>query len=55
LRQNVIPRLGDKPSEADIVDMRFYKNNYFGFGMAIPGDWHVDIGEEMLHWKTTTH
>ena len=42
------------PEDADLfkgvsVDMRFYKNNYFGFGMAIPGDWHVNIGEEVLH------
>jgi len=40
------------PEDADLfkgisVDMRFYRNNHFGFGMAIPGDWHVAAGEEV--------
>jgi len=26
----------------------WYRNNYFGFGMAIPGNWHVTLNRELV-------
>ena len=41
------------PQDADLfkgksVNMHFYQNKYFGFDMAIPGDWYVLLKTELL-------
>lgn len=41
-----------RPEDGDLfkgqsLDMYFYENQFFSFSMTIPGDWHVDVGEDL--------